>query len=533
MKRFVGLAREATTIWRSSQFTVRLLALVAASVAFSAVLWMTEPPGPGLQPSSAAYLGAAQSAAQGHGFRVPSAPWTSADSTATLKRYPPGFPTAIALPVVMGLPPVQAARLVEALSAFVAVALLLALVGDAGGTTSALLLGVALLLTPALVDVHLSVLSEPLFMAMLALTLVTMVALPDLPIVAGLCAAGTLGVRYAGIAAVIAVVLWGLGRPGRPATRVKRALLAALPTIIVGIGWLWMAARTGTGLSVARRWSVYGGLPKALAGGAETLARWIVPTPGHAAWALWAAVPAAAVVLALLIIGTRRAFRLWRLLPRDLDLASSTNVPQLTAARVLGACALLGGSYLVVLVAARLFADGGLVFDERLMAPLILLLSTGFAVAAATWWRSAGRTPRIVFSVLLLVWGVGSFATSRARIRESQDGGLDFANDVWRGSSVLEWLRGDASHGAVYSNWPALPYLYLGRPARGLPASDDPAVLTAFRDTLAARGGGVIVAFAADNPACVNIDTLVSALGLHVLASYRDGRVLVPAPTTR
>ncbi len=533
VKRIQGFVREATTIWRSSQFTVRLMALVFASVAFSAVLWMTEPPGPGLQPSSAAYLGAAQSAADGHGFRVPTAPWSSPDSTAALTRYPPGFPMAIALPVVMGLPPVQAARLVEALSAFVAIAVLLALVGEAGGTVAAILFGLALLVTPALVDAHLSVLSEPLFLAMLALTLATMVVLPDVPIVSGLCAVGTLGVRYAGIAAVIAVVLWMLGRPGTRAARVKRALIAVLPTLVVGIAWLWVAVRSGAGLSVARRWSVYGGLPKALAYGAETLARWLVPTPDRAVWALWVAVPAAAVMAALLFVGTRRVFRLWRLLPKEMVRASSTNVPQLSAARLLGACAVLAGSYLAVLLAARLFADGGIVFDDRLMAPLILLLSTGFAAAAANWWRSAGRVPRAALSVLLLAWGIGSFVTSRARVNESMDVGLDFANDMWRGSSVLEWLRGDTSHGAVYSNWPALPYLYLGRPARGLPASASPAVLQAFRDTLAARGGGVIVAFTADNPAFVNIDSLASALRLRVLAHYTDGRVFVRAPPTR
>ncbi|OYV74334.1 MAG: hypothetical protein B7Z72_00410 [Gemmatimonadetes bacterium 21-71-4] len=81
----------------------------------------------------------------------------------------------------------------------------------------------------------------------------------------------------------------------------------------------------------------------------------------------------------------------------------------------------------------------------------------------------------------------------------------------------------------MYSNWPALSYLYLGRPARGLPQSADPQTLRAFDDTLVAHGG-VVLAFLAPNPDYVSPDRLASALGLRIVATFPDGRVLGPAP---
>ncbi|MDE3129285.1 MAG: hypothetical protein KGL38_14845, partial [Gemmatimonadota bacterium] len=108
MKSLFGVRDDATMIWRSSLFVVRLVALVMGSVAFAAVLFATEPAGPGLGESSGYYLGAADALAGGHGLRVPTASWASSDSESTLTRYPPGFPAAVALPVAMGLPAAQA-----------------------------------------------------------------------------------------------------------------------------------------------------------------------------------------------------------------------------------------------------------------------------------------------------------------------------------------------------------------------------------------------------------------------------------------
>lgn len=526
VKFLLGLSRDATTIWRSSLFAVRLTALVMASVAFSGVLFVTEPPGPGLQESSASYLGAAESVARGDGFRAPVAPWFSADSSSSLAGYPPGYSAALALPVAMGFPAVQAARLVEALSAFVAMATLIAMVGDAVGAGAAVLLGLALLVTPPLVNVHLFVLSEPLFLACLALTLATMVAMPEQPLAAGVCAGAALLVQYAGIGAVIAVVVWTLGRRGTWRVRVKHTALAMLPSVLLAAAWC--VSTHGVGAAIGPRLGAYPGLAHALANGGATLTRWLVPRSHAVWWGRWIALLAAVGVVAMLVSGSRRSYRLWRLLPEGLSTQSSRTVPQLIAARVLADSALLAGSYAAVLIGARLFANGQIVFDYRLLSPLVMLASVAFAVAAANWWRLAVRPARVVLAVLLVVWGGAAAAASWRQAHEALEYGAGLAHETWRRSAMLEWTRNDGARYALYSNWPSLGYFYLGRPARGLPEADDPATLRAFADTLASRGG-VVLAFSARNARYPLPDALVRAGGLRVIATFPNGRVLGPA----
>ncbi len=528
VKRLLGLPRDATTIWRSSLFAVRLAALVLASVAFSGVLYVTEPAGPGLQESSAAYLGAAESAARGQGFRVPVAPWDSPDSSAALTRYPPGYPAALALPVSLGFPAVQAARLVEALAAFVGMAVLIAIVGDAAGAGAAMLLGLALLVSPPLVSVHLSVFSEPLFLACLALTLATMVAMPDQPLAAGACAAAALIVRYTGVSAVLAVVLWTLLRRGPWTARVKHAVLAALPAALLLGAWL-VATRGAPLAGGAGGWrlGVYPGLAHTIEDGGTPVMQWLAPTPHLVWWGWMLALLAALGVAAMLAMGGRRVYRLWRLLPEVVSVQSSTTVPQLIAARTLGDAALLAGSYAAVLVGARTFASGEVVFDARLLSPLVMLVSVAFAVAAANWWRSAVRPARVALAVLLAVWGVAAAAESWRQARDALEFGSGLAHESWRRSPLLEWARVDGATHALFSNEPALSYLSLGRPARGLPAVDDPATLRAFADTLAARGG-VVLAFSVPDPRYVSADALIQDGGLRVIATYPNGRVLGP-----
>ena len=101
-----------------------ILSLVAGAAAFTLALAITEPLGPGLDPDAMAYLYATSSLVH-HGVLLDTRDdWVNADSARALTRWPPGFPVAIAVPVSLGMPRVQGARLVIALSAFATLALL-------------------------------------------------------------------------------------------------------------------------------------------------------------------------------------------------------------------------------------------------------------------------------------------------------------------------------------------------------------------------------------------------------------------------
>ena len=112
-------------------------------VAFTLVLAITDPPSPGIDPDALAYVGSAESFALHGEFRIPTSHWPSRDSTSALTHFPPGYSTAMALPVRAGMAPVQSARLVQATAAFVTVATLAFLVGEATAPLAGILLATA------------------------------------------------------------------------------------------------------------------------------------------------------------------------------------------------------------------------------------------------------------------------------------------------------------------------------------------------------------------------------------------------------
>src|SRR5258708_25756981 len=92
------------------RLTRLVLALLLGVVAFTLVIIITEDPGPGLDPDAQAYLGAAESLAWKGSYWIPSAKWTSPDSTEALAHFPPGSSTVLALPTPFGIAPPRGAR---------------------------------------------------------------------------------------------------------------------------------------------------------------------------------------------------------------------------------------------------------------------------------------------------------------------------------------------------------------------------------------------------------------------------------------
>ncbi|MDQ6830176.1 MAG: glycosyltransferase family 39 protein, partial [Gemmatimonadota bacterium] len=178
-----------------------IAALALGVVAFGLTLTASEPPGPGLDPDAVSYVLAATTLVRSGTLLAPTYDWDSEAETVPLAHFPPGFPVTIAVGHALGLPPVQSARIVVALSALVTIATVVWLVGDAVGLGAGLLAGVLLMVTPAMVDTHLAILSEPLFLACLALTVLAMTRERDRPLVYGVFAAAACMVRYAGVAA--------------------------------------------------------------------------------------------------------------------------------------------------------------------------------------------------------------------------------------------------------------------------------------------------------------------------------------------
>jgi hypothetical protein len=483
------------------------LAAVAGIVAFALVLFATEPPGPGLDPDAVSYLGAAVSFVHQGTFRVPVSQWTAADTSAPLAHFPPGFPTTIAAPLALGFSPIQAGRLIVALSAFASAALLMLLVDTAAGRTAALISAVSAAATPALLTVHLSVLSEPLFFALILATMLGL--LSRRPAAVGLAAAAACMVRYAGLSLTAAAVIWLLRQPGTWGRRVREAALAGLPSVVLLGAWVARASREAGPTSI-RTLGVYGSLSRTIAEGGSTLSDWLAPGSDGTRWRI-VAVVAAVVVIAVVVAGAWQAFRR---APVD------GRAPQTVAL-----AGLIGVLYLTMLVASRVAADPDIPFDDRLLSPLILLAEIALVVAGAVWWqRAPGRWARPMVAIAATLWLAASAAESGGRVRAALSDGDDFASSDWRFSPTVAWVRAHREATSLYTNWPAALYFHAGRGSHELPHVLDPLTLRRFGERLA-RQHGILVAFDVPAPEVASPDSIASRLRLRQLARLADGSV--------
>lgn len=525
---------------------VVLLAAVLGIGAFWGVLALTDPPGPGLDPDSMAYLGAGMTFVRDGAFRVPLPPWTSADTTAPLAHFPPGFSTSIATGIRSGMDPVNAARLVEALAAGVAVAAVVLAASTAAGMAAALTAVAMLAATPAFVTVHSAVLSEPLFLALLALFTWRLASdekrtarTANRALVLGALAAAATLVRYAGASLVAAAALDAFlaTRGDGWRARVRRVATAgALPVLAIGA---WSLTRRMAASEVAiRSPGVYTrGLGRTLGGGAATVGAWLAP--GFEMTETRAAV-AIVMLVALVTLLTRavraaraeRAARVEREKALARDRTAEYRAPEAMSGdrlaerelRLYRATAIVGGCYMLVIGASRLFADPGIPLDDRLLAPIFLLASLGAAPALTSWMRAASRGPAFVSGVVFIAWLAGSAKTTADLVRDYRSDGGDFASSEWRISPLVDWV---AHHGAgvpLYSNWPAAIWFHTARAARELPPNLAPKTVDAFRAKFE-REHGALISFAEESPDWVRPDSLARRAGLVPAGRWAGGTV--------
>ena len=504
-------------------------------VAFTLVLEITDPPSPGIDPDALAYVGSAESFALHGELRIPTAHWPNRDSTSALSHFPPGYATAMALPVRAGMAPVQSARLVQATAAFVTVATLAFLVGDATAPLAGILLATALFAMSAMHETHVSVLSEPLFLALLALTLAAMVRRAERPWLAGLFAALAAMTRYAGLSAIGAVAVWSVARAGTIGERVRRGVWALLPAVVLEGAWFVRTKLVATSEPI-RKLALYGDLGPTLRQGGATLASWLVPDADGAldpADAMPHRGAIAAVTGALLVVvvltGTVRALGQHRT-ERAGGSAATGDEDTGAARRILAASALLVACYLALLILSRLVADPGIPFDERILAPVIVLGTTIAATGIALWWRSTrAELPKILLCGALLGWFFGAASVTWIEASYVRTWGSDFAGDQWHRSDLLSWARARGQGHSLYTNWPVVPYFYLGRPARDVPRLNESARLREFADSVRAHDG-LVLAFDVPGIEYVPVDSLAKTPGLQIIARLHDGVVFAPAP---
>jgi hypothetical protein len=497
--------------FRLSLFSLRLLpggfGVLTALLAF----WLTQYPGPGLDPDSMSYLGAAVSVSQGHGLRIPTAPWSSGDSTSQLKSFPPGYSLLLALPIRLGLAPQTAARAVQSAAAGATVTIVAGLALSLAGPWASALAAALLLLTPALVEDHLNVLSEPLYLLLLALFLALLLRRPGQPWLHGIVAGLAGAVRYLGGALVGAAMLWALLQGGTWRERLRRAALALLPSALLGVIWV-LSVRGTAGSPPATALVADFHLGPALADLREALAEWLAPAPPESRWVTPRAL-LTGVFAVMFLIGAGRHLD-WRGRPRPGRQALWLIV------------ALLIATHFTVLLFARTFVGHEIPFDGRLLSPLMLLLDLLVAVSVAEAWPRWRWPFQSLAALFLLGWLAGGVARMEDLVSDSQTNGWDYNSYDWRRSPTVAWARSAAGQSRVlFSNQPVGLWFHAGRPSADLPESLDADTLAAFAARLAGRPSAIIVFADTTWQPDVPVDTLVAALGLRTVAKFEDGTV--------
>ncbi len=485
------------------------MATLFGAAACCGVVVITAPPGPGLDPDSMSYLGAAESFVRHGSLRVPMATWDDPDSMSALRHFPPGFPLVVALPMAFGAHPVQAARAVIAGSAFATVALSVYLVSSVAGIGGGVLAGVALLASPSYAFDHWQVISEPLCLALLVVTLALM-ARGRAPWTYGLSAALAAAVRYAALSAIGAAVLWACGRGGPVRDRVRRAAVALLPGLVLNGLWAVHAA-AGSGGVHGMEWQPgAGGIFGELG---QTLMRWLAPSV--LPWPVAALLAAAVATYGLwIVVGALRV-------PPPVQDAARGRA---SASALLRAALLLAACYAAEVFAARLLVYDNIPFDDRLLSPFAVLVELAVAAALGASWRARPKRGRVVVGALLFMWLASSAWATVQAVQDAVDGGWGYANDDWRGSQLGAWLREQGARSPLWSNDPAAVYFLTHRPSREVPARLAPDTLRVFGGVLRERQG-LLVRFPYDYEPVASPDTLARRLDLPLLASFPEGVV--------
>lgn len=514
----------------------------AAVFAAALVFLATQSPGPGLDPDSMAYTGAATSLVEHGTLRVPTGEWDRADSTSALSLWPPGYPAAIAVPMYSGLSAVQSGRWINVVAAGVTALAVGALVATVAGTGGGLVAVLVVFATQAVFDVHLSVLSEPLFIALMLLTLTAMVLARDRLWLLAILATATVMVRYAGAAAPAAVVSWTLlDSHYDMRRRLRRAIgVALLPALALGAWFVRTALRPDR--HATPDLAVYGNWGEALSQARDTIGAWLVPVipPGTLRRVIAIAVIVALVVFVITAArdasnghgGSRMSSRTRVRAGSRTRSRTPASMPHTELLPVLiGAAMLLAVWYVIVVLASRAFVGGTIPLDWRILAPLIVLLEVMAVASIAHWWHAYHRPLHVVIGIVAVAWlaaaGVVTFNDAQWAATE----GSDFAASEWRNSPLVAWVRANGRGHPLYSNWPPALYFHAHRIARELPDSTAVADLPEFAATVR-KGHGYIVAFDAPSPDVIPPDSLAARLHFERVVRTSDGTVWRAADTT-
>ena len=498
----------------------------ACALAFCVSAWaFTADPGPGLDPDAMSYLGAARTLAAHGTLRIPMGPWWSDSTSQPLAHFPPGYSTVLSLPIAFGMNALQGARVVQSLAAGATAALFVVTLSPVVGALGAALGAVVLALMPAYAFVHLSVLSEPLYLAFVMLLLWSFARRPRAALEHGLIAAAATMVRYAGLSTAGAAALWALRDSSASwRERFKRAGIAVAPSLIAMAAWSLSRERAPDRGQGIRKLAFYGDWGPTLNEGARTILHQLAPSLE------WEPTPWLAGIVALiaLVALTWSTVRL----SGEVMPAPERQDPRWNEQRdVLHATGVIMLAYVALVFASRLLADHDIPFDFRITVPLVPLAVAAVTIVAARAWRVISKPARVFGVLALLGWTGAAVRANYQQVKDALADGGDFASAEWTNSPTLAWVRTQGAARAIFTNLPCEVWFHLDRQVRNLPNTADAKTMLEFAAKLRATNG-VMVAWNLQSPETANTDSIATRAGLVRIATLDDGSVWEASPVT-
>ena len=505
------------------------LALALTVVALGGTgAWLATSDGPVVTSDSVVFLDAAENVRSGQGV-VLSGSYPNLEPTLgdrpgfPLVHWPPLYPGGLAAASAAVGDPVEGARALQALLLVGNLALFGVLVWRLTGSRLGAVAAMAVfVISPAGIERHLDVASEPLFMLLLFSGLESLALYLTGRGVGWLVAAvGLLGAalltRYAGLPVLVVafavLVAFGTGSSARKLAR--GAWVTAAVAAPLGLWLVRNAADAGTATGREVGWHVPGADDVRSAFG--YVAGWFAPMGFPPA--LRAAVALAVVVLL--------AFALRPVLPR---LVSRRE-------RVVRVTALVGlaAAYLAFLLISRTIADSENPLDDRGFAPAYFALAAVGAAAVvhalARLGDGVGLARRASVIAAAVVVAASYTATTAQDVLDVEETG--YLGRRWRGSETLAQVRTLPLSQTVFSDEPEAIFFLLDRRASSIPVRDDPIAdrphdayvvqLRRLREQIA-RGTALVVLFDGERREYLPDDEeLLARTGLVRLRRTGDG----------
>ncbi len=513
--------------------------------------------GPMLTPDSLHYVGAAHALASHGTLRVPEAEWHDADSTEVLQQFPPGYPSALALLFRVGVTQNVAIRVVDAIAACTLVVLMLWLGDLATNAWSVRVAAPAVVIAlRAIPAAWMSAWSEPLFFVAVLATVLLMVTASRRSWTYGLSAAIGNAVRYAGVSLLLAAVLWAAwsewrafddtsphadGVPHQPsvtararASHVMRAMLMASIPGVVFNGWWLLRARLQEVQTPVATVAWMGNLPEARDEAVRTITEQLVPVAvfGRGVLACVTLVVIGALIVYALrqsAVNDQRARAHATQPPRTSgDTAMNCDASRRMHTSVLHASLLVAVCYIAMLTYARLFVGGSIPLDDRLLAPLFLVLGLTTLVSLQQWLTTQSASLRRTVYVAALLWLVLAVRQSLTGLRSVLADRDDYGSEYWTDTPVADWMRTSGRAYTLYSDDPVGTYFVSGRPSRDVP----PMLIadtTALFGALLRSTHGAIIDYPESFDNATDAGIIARALGMCLVVASEDGNVWTPA----